>query len=54
VKAPLEGLEGADEDTREKIQIQESYLQTQELEHRKALENFNKEHPMGKDIEMSF
>ena len=54
VKAPLEGLEGADEDTREKIQIQESYLQSQELEHRKALENFNKEHPMGKDIEMSF
>ena len=50
----LDYLNWLDEDTKEKIAIQEKYLDKQSLNQKETLEKFNKQHPMWKDVEISF
>lgn len=50
----LDYLNWLDEDTKEKITIQEKYLDDQSLSQKETLEKFNKQHPMWKDVEISF
>ena len=50
----LDYLDGLDEDTKEKITIQENYIDGQKENRKTTLEKFNKQHPMWKDVEISF
>ena len=55
IKLPIiESFEKMSRDTREKIKIQEDYINLQENEDKKAIEKFNQQHPMSKDVEFSF
>ena len=54
IKAPIDKLEELDEDTKEKIQIQENYIDGQDENRKETLEEFNRQHPMWKDVEISF
>ena len=47
-------LDKLDEDTKEKIQIQENYINSQTEDRKETLEEFNRQHPMWKDVEISF
>lgn len=54
IKAPITVVENIDVDTKEKIKIQEDYIEKQNKTRKETLEKFNKEHPMWKDVEISF
>ena len=54
IKVPISLIETMDEDTKEKIKIQEEYIENQDVSYKNLLEKFNKQHPMWKDVEMSF
>lgn len=54
IKSPIRSIDKIDENTKEKIKIQEDYIDKQNNSFKKVLKNFNKEHPMWKDIELSF
>lgn len=54
IKVPISLIETIDEDTKEKIKIQEEYIENQDVSYKNLLEKFNKQHPMWKDVEMSF
>ena len=53
-KESLEYLDKLDDDIKEKIKIQEDYISTECGKNKEVLENFNKQHPMWKDVEISF
>lgn len=50
----LDYLSGLDENTKEKIAIQENYIDRQKENRKDTLEKFNKQHPMWEDVEISF
>ena len=54
IKAHIDKLDKLDEDTKEKIQIQENYINSQTEDRKETLEEFNRQHPMWKDVEISF
>lgn len=54
IKAPIDRLEKLDEDTKEKIRLQENYIDNQTESRKETLEEFNKQHPMWRDVEISF
>ena len=54
IKVPLERLDNISEDIREKIKMQEDYIEWQKNSHKVILEKFNRESPMWKDVEISF
>ena len=52
IKAPIESKES--KETNNHIEIQENYIKNQSDSNKEMLEKFNKEHPMWKDVEMTF
>ncbi len=54
IKAPIDSLEWLDRDTKEKISIQQDYINLQPESHRELLKAFNKQSPMKGNIEFSF
>ncbi len=54
IKAPIDRLDKLDEDTKEKIKLQENYIDNQTESRKETLEEFNRQHPMWKDVEISF
>ena len=55
IKVPLfETIDSMSKDTKEKIKIQEDYLKKQEEDYQETLEEFNRQQPMWKDVEISF
>lgn len=54
IKAPITAVEKIDAGTKERIRIQEEYIENQDKARKETLEKFNKQHPMWKDVELSF
>lgn len=52
IKAHIESKES--KETNNHIEIQENYIKNQSDSNKEMLEKFNKEHPMWKDVEMTF
>lgn len=54
IKVPIETLDNMDKDTKEKIKIQEDYVESQKDDRKQMLQRFNKQNPMWKDVKFSF
>ena len=54
IKVPIEFLDNMSKDTKEKVKMQEDYIEGQKDDRKEMLQRFNRQHPMWKDVKFSF